>query len=220
MAELRQTNWVRQSLDPLSRLSEIMFGLLMTLTFTGTMSVALGDDQTVRSVLLAALGCNIAWGFVDAVMYLMTTSAENGRENALMARLRLAKGREKEQIVRRYLSGDIGERLTTEDALTVAAILDRLDVGPQRKVLTKNDFVAAAAVFVLVVASTFPPIVPFILLNDTWLAMRISNAIALVMLFAIGVGLDRHVDGASRALRWTVPMIGAVLVATTIMLGG
>ena len=112
MADLRQTNWVRQSLDPLSRLSEIMFGLLMTLTFTGTMSVALGDDQTVRSVLLAAWGCNVAWGFVDAVMYLMTTSADQGRENTLMARLRAAKGRDKVQIVRRYLSGDIGERLT------------------------------------------------------------------------------------------------------------
>lgn len=211
---------MRQSLDPLSRLSEIMFGLLMTLTFTGTMSVALGDDQTVRSVLLAALGCNVAWGFVDAVMYLMTTSADQGRENTLMVRLRAAKGREKEQIVRRYLPGDIGQRLTADEALTVAAILGRLDAGTQRNALTKNDFVAAAAVFVVVVASTFPPIVPFILLNDTWLAMRVSNAIALVMLFGIGVGLDRHVDGSSRVMRWIVPMIGVVLVATTIMLGG
>jgi hypothetical protein len=50
--------------------------------------------------------------------------------------------------------------------------------------------------------------------------MRISNAIALVMLFGIGVGLDRHVDDSSRVMRWAVPMIGAVLVATTIMLGG
>jgi VIT1/CCC1 family predicted Fe2+/Mn2+ transporter len=220
MADMRQTNWVRQSLDPLSRLSEIMFGLLMTLTFTGTISVALGDEHTVRSVLFAALGCNIAWGFVDAVMYLMTTSADQGRQNALMTRLRAAEGRDREQIVRQYLSGDVGERLSSEDALTVAAILNRLDAGPHRKALHRNDFVAAAAVFVLVVASTFPPIIPFILVNDVWLAMRLSNAIALVMLFGIGLGLDRHVDGGSQTMRWIVPIVGTVLVATTILLGG
>ena len=45
----------RPILDPISRLSEIMFGLLMTLTFTGTMSVAIGGGDDVRSVLFAAL---------------------------------------------------------------------------------------------------------------------------------------------------------------------
>jgi len=60
MREPDKGNWVRRSLDPLSRLSETMFGLLMTLTFTGTMSVAIGAEQTVTTVLFAALGCNIA----------------------------------------------------------------------------------------------------------------------------------------------------------------
>ncbi len=67
-------------LDPIDRLSEVMFGLLMALTFTGTMSVSLGDGATVRDILLAAVGCNIAWGLVDAVVYLMTTATERGRD--------------------------------------------------------------------------------------------------------------------------------------------
>lgn len=220
MGEARDGNWVRQSLDPLSRLSEIMFGLLMTLTFTGTMSVTLGAEQTVRSVLAAALGCNIAWGLVDAVMYLITTSAEQRRQAVLTGELPAATPARREEIVRRYLAGSAGERLSREDALTMAAILDRLDCGTPAKPLKRQDFVAALAVFMLVVVSTFPPIIPFVFVNDVWLAMRLSNAIALVMLFGIGVGLDRHVDGGSRIMRWTVPMIGAGLVATTILLGG
>jgi VIT1/CCC1 family predicted Fe2+/Mn2+ transporter len=219
-AKAREGNWIRQSLDPLSRLSEIMFGLLMTLTFTGTMSVALGAEQTVRSVLAAALGCNIAWGLVDAVMYLLTTSAEQGRQTALMGQLRAATPARKEELVRHYLSGGAGERLSREEALTIAAILERVDDGAPAKSLKRQDFVAAMAVFILVVASTFPPIIPFLFMDDVWLAMRLSNAIALVMLFAIGVGLDRHVNGGSRIMRWIVPMIGSGLVVTTIMLGG
>ena len=220
MAEARDGNWVRQSLDPISRLSEIMFGLLMTLTFTGTMSVALGAEQTVRSVLAAALGCNIAWGLVDAVMYLITTSAEQRRQAVLMGQLRAATPADKEMIVRRYMSGGIGERLSREEALNMAAIIEGLDDGTLTRHLKRPDFVAAAAVFTLVVASTFPPILPFLFVDDVWLAMRLSNAIALVMLFGIGIGLDRHIDGASRMMRWTVPMIGTGLVVTTILLGG
>jgi len=220
MRELDKGNWVRQSLDPLSRLSETMFGLLMTLTFTGTMSVAVGAEQTVRTVLLAALGCNIAWGLVDAVMYLMLTSAEQRRQSALIRQLRNATPENRELLIRRYLSGSVGEQLTREDAVTVAAILDRVGGGNDSAALKRADFVAAAAVFLVVVTATFPPIIPFVFVNNFLLAMRLSNMIALIMLFAIGVGLDRYVEGGSKLMRWVVPLIGAFLVATTILLGG
>ncbi len=87
---MREGNWIDRSLDPVDRLSEVMFGLLMTLTFTGTMSVALAEGQQVRSILFAALGCNLAWGIVDGVMHLLTTAAERGRRQVLVARLRRA----------------------------------------------------------------------------------------------------------------------------------
>jgi hypothetical protein len=71
---------VDRILDPISRLSEIMFGLLMTLTFTGTMSVVIGTGGDVRSVLIAALGFNLAWGIVDGTMHVLATVTERGRE--------------------------------------------------------------------------------------------------------------------------------------------
>ena len=48
-------------LDPIDRNSEILFGLFMVLTFTGTLSVATAVRQDVRTMLIAAIGCNAAW---------------------------------------------------------------------------------------------------------------------------------------------------------------
>lgn len=69
----------KRVLDPIDRVSEIIFGLLMALSFTGSLSVATGHEE-IRTVLAAALGCNIAWGLVDAVMYLVGVATERARE--------------------------------------------------------------------------------------------------------------------------------------------
>ncbi len=61
-------------LDPVDRISEILFGLIMVLTFTGSISVATDGRAEIKELLWASLGCNLAWGIVDAVMYLMSTS--------------------------------------------------------------------------------------------------------------------------------------------------
>jgi len=58
-------------LDPVERLSEVLFGLIMVLSFTCSMSAATAGHEEVRTVVIGAIGCNIAWGLVDAVMYLL-----------------------------------------------------------------------------------------------------------------------------------------------------
>ena len=55
-------------LEPIDRISEVLFGLIMVLTFTGSLSVAEADRGEVRTMLIGALGCNIAWGIIDAVL--------------------------------------------------------------------------------------------------------------------------------------------------------
>ena len=61
----------KRLLDPIDRISEILFGLLMAVTIVGSLSIATAGQDEVRTVLIAALGCNLAWGLVDAVMYLV-----------------------------------------------------------------------------------------------------------------------------------------------------
>ena len=64
--------FVHRYLDPASRLGEILFGLIMVLTITLTAGLTVEDGRDgVRQLLFAAIGCNIAWGLIDAVMYLM-----------------------------------------------------------------------------------------------------------------------------------------------------
>jgi hypothetical protein len=61
----------RRVLDPIERAGEMLFGLIMVLTFTTAMSVAGASEEDVRAMLVGAIGCNPAWGSIDAMMYLM-----------------------------------------------------------------------------------------------------------------------------------------------------
>src|ERR1051325_12023723 len=72
----------KRVLDPIDRVSEVLFGLIMVRTFTGSLSVAEAGRDDVRTMLIGALGCNIAWGVIDGVLYLMGCLAERGRNLA------------------------------------------------------------------------------------------------------------------------------------------
>jgi len=80
-------------LDPMERVSEMLFGLFMSISFVGTVSVATAGREEISTMLAAALGCNLAWGFVDAVMYLVRTAADRGRSLALVQSIRAARMR-------------------------------------------------------------------------------------------------------------------------------
>ena len=69
----------RRVLEPTERFSEILFGLIMVLTFTGSLSVATSGREDVKAMIIGAIGCNLAWGIVDAIMYVMNSLAERGR---------------------------------------------------------------------------------------------------------------------------------------------
>ena len=74
-------------LDPIDRVSEILFGLIMAVTIIGALSIAAAGRSEVRTILFAALGCNLAWGLVDAVMYLVRTLTERTRNRILAKRI-------------------------------------------------------------------------------------------------------------------------------------
>src|SRR5436189_3480549 len=66
------SRFTQRHLDPASRLGEILFGLIMVLTVTLTASFTVADGRKgVRQLLLAAIGSNVAWGIIDASMYIM-----------------------------------------------------------------------------------------------------------------------------------------------------
>src|ERR1700761_6885334 len=110
-------------LDPMDRVSEIVFGVLMALSFTGALSVATAGSQEVRTMMFTALGCNLAWGIVDAVMYLVRAATERRRNVTLLARLRATQDKpESHQLIK--------DALPQVFAATVQpAVLDELRQG-------------------------------------------------------------------------------------------
>jgi hypothetical protein len=51
----------------------------MVLTFTGSLPATSSGHAGVHTMLIGALGCNLAWGIIDAVFSLMGTLSERGR---------------------------------------------------------------------------------------------------------------------------------------------
>jgi hypothetical protein len=208
-------------LDPAARISEILFGLIMALTFTTTLSAATGGREEVRTLLVGAIGCNIAWGLVDAVMFLMNSLTERGRELVTIRAIRTATtAQQLRRIITDAASPMMTALLTPQDFERVRqGVLDIPDV-PSAPGLTRRDWLSALAVFLLVFLSTFPVVLPFLLFRNVQVAIRVSNLVAIAMLFAAGYLLARH--GGYHPWRTGVSMVvlGVALVAITVGLGG
>jgi VIT1/CCC1 family predicted Fe2+/Mn2+ transporter len=91
---------------------------------------------------------------------------------------------------------------------------------PVRPRLGRDDFKGALGVFLLVVLATFPVVVPFMLLDQTALAVRVSNLVALVMLFIAGWILAQHAGGSRWQGGTAMAATGAVFMAAIMALGG
>jgi hypothetical protein len=209
------------ALDPVDRASEVIFGLLMAMTFVGTVAVAEEGREGTRTLLFAALGCNLAWGIADAVMYLVTLATERRRYRALLLRLHegadAATGR---RIVAEGLMPDLAEALDESDleSLRLRLIGAPRPMGVPR--LRLENYRAALGVFLLVVLATVPVALPYAFVGDVLVALRISQAIAVAMLFVAGAALARWSGGAVLRTGATVAAIGVLLVVVIVLLGG
>ena len=208
-------------LDPAERISEVLFGLIMVLTFTGSLSVAEAGREDIRAMLIGALGCNIAWGIIDGVLYLMGSLAEKGRDIVAYRTLqRAATPREAERLIVAALPPVFASVLGPEDLDRMRQRLAALPEPPAPARLSPSDWWGALGVCLLVVLSTFPPAVPFMVMRDASSALRTSNAVAIVMLFIAGVAYARVVGRSPWIFGISMVALGSVLVALTIALGG
>jgi hypothetical protein len=208
-------------LDPVSRASEIIFGVLMAMTFTGSLSAVTAGREEVRTMMLTALGCNLAWGLVDAVMYLVDTHTERARNLTLLLRVRGAVDPQKAQAsIAEALPGRLGDALSAEDLEGIRRRLVTLPEPPDRARLSGDDYLGALSVFLLVVLATFPVVVPFMMFSKIALAMRISNGVALVTLFAAGSTLGHYAGGIPWQAGFAMAVLGGALVAIIMALGG
>src|SRR5690242_6181828 len=171
-------------LHPVDRIMELLFGLLMTLSFTGALSVAQSGREEIREMFITALGCNVAWGIVDAVMYLIRAVVARARSLTLLRAVRGAAdvqgGR---AVIERELSTVAADLVSATELEAIRGRIVARPEPPKRAELHGRDLLAALAIFVIVVVATFPVVLPFALMHDVGAAKNASRAVALVMLF-------------------------------------
>jgi VIT1/CCC1 family predicted Fe2+/Mn2+ transporter len=208
-------------LDPSERFAEILFGLIMVLTFTGSLSVAESGRQEVRTMLIGAIGCNLAWGVVDAIMYLLNTLSYRGRALVILRRVRAARqASDVHDSFVEALPEEVVSILRPEELESIRQRLAARSDPPARPGFERDDFRGALGVFLLVFLSTIPVVLPLLFLRDAMTALRLSNAIAIFLLFLAGYSLAKY--SGYRPFRTGLVMvaIGVALVAVTIALGG
>jgi len=210
-----------QVLSPVDRVSEMLFGLFMALTFIGAVSVADSGREQVREMFIAALGCNLAWGLVDAVMFLVRTITDRGRLLTLVRSVQTASDPEKgNRVIAGSLSRVAAGLVSSAEVEAMRQRILALAMVPARPALRWNDVVAALAIFLIVVVATFPVVVPFAVIQDVGLAKSVSRAIALVMLFLGGLALGRYAGYGSWRVGFMMVGLGTALVIAINALGG
>ena len=188
------------------------------LTFTGTLRVASQGQDDVRTTLWAAVGCSLAWGLVDGSMYVFTCRASRNRSYFLARQLRDEPAAARRAIMASVPSV-VAQALSSAEWDRVVLALGRIEVPPRARV-KRDDLLGGVAIFLLANATLLPLAAPFALIGDLGLAQHVSNALALVLLFAVGYGLARYTG--DRPLRVALQFVtfGLALVAATIALGG
>jgi VIT1/CCC1 family predicted Fe2+/Mn2+ transporter len=208
-------------LSPVDRVSELLFGLFMALTFTGAVSVADAGREEIRGMFVAALGCNLAWGLVDAVMYLVRTVTDRGRSLTLVRAVRAAPDAETgRKVIEGSLSRIAAGLVSAAEIEAIRGRVVALPSVPERPTLKRDDLLASIAIFLIVVASTFPVVLPFALIADVGTAKNVSRAVALVMLFLGGLALGRYAGDGTMKVGLMMAGLGTALVVAINALGG
>ena len=208
-------------LEPSERIGEILFGLIMVLTVTGATSVVTADRTEIQTMLIAALGCNVAWGIIDAGMYLMARLAEQGSNALLLREVRGTADRERaHRTIADALPPLLASIFQPSQLDLIREGIRRLPESETRPRLTGRDWLGALGVCILVILSTFPVVIPFLILGNAQTALRVSNVIAVVSLFFCGVIFARYAGLRPWPMGLTMVVVGAALVGIAIALGG
>ena len=209
------------ALDPISRISEVLFGLIMVLSFTGSISVVSDGKAEIKDLLWAALGCNLAWGIIDGVFYLMTRLFEKGHGYSVFMKLKSTTDKTAgRKLLTDELPPVISAILKPEEVDQLQERLVKLEDVPKSALINWSDLRTAFMIFLLVFTCTFPVALPFIFINNTALALRLSNGIALLILFIGGFSVGKYAGFKPSVSGIGILLLGIVLVGLTIALGG
>jgi len=225
MGEVGRRSFTARYLDPGSHMGEILFGLIMTLTFTLAAGIVIQEEGRAgaREMLIGILGCNLAWGIIDGVLHVLGQVFERGRFRRIGVNLRQATTSED---ARQMVADELDESLlavtddSTRERLYQSIVEHVRSVPAMPNRVRRQDLLGGLAAGWLVFACSFPAVLPFLFLDDPRLALRVSNAILLGLLFFVGWRAARHTLARPWIAGIMFLLVGVLLVAVAIPLGG
>lgn len=222
---LKRLSSIFDNLDPGDAIGEVLFGLIMALTWTvGSRLVLNEEGLDVRDLIIATIGCNVAWGIIDAVLFTLGTTFFRSRRLKLFRQIRTAKDEGAALAVLAKEFPIEGTPLSAKPADAEALYRSLLSLTshaePVKVSVTKGDLSAALAIFILVSATAIPAVIPFLLIDDADRALRASNLFLIALLFVSGYAWARFSGGRPFYAGITMTCLGLFLVAIAIALGG
>lgn len=215
----------RRYLDPAASLGEMLFGLIMTLTFTLGAGIIIEDEgrEGARQLLIAIIGCNLAWGIIDGALYLVGELFDRGRLRRLGRAVRQAPDDDSAVAL---VSGELDEMLEDltsvpeRDTLYRRIVVNIRTKAERARPLGKEEWMGALTSFWLVVITSAPAAIPFLVFDNARFALRVSNAILLAILFVTGYWWARHTVSKPWLVGFVLLLGGVALVGIAILLGG
>jgi hypothetical protein len=211
-------------LEPGESLSELLFGLIMTLTFTLGAGILVSEDpNAARELLIATIGCNVAWGIIDGALYISGQIFERARLARVGERIRSATSdAAAAEIVEEELDEMLGLTVEADERADLQLRMARhvRTSQPKPHGLIRADFYGAIASFWLVFFGSIPAAVPFLFIDDAWIALRVSNAILILALFVTGYRWARYTSLKPWLTGLAFMISGVALVLIAIALGG
>ena len=225
MAEFRRNSFASRHLDPASHMGEILFGLIMTLTFTLAAGIVIQEEgrEGAREMLIGILGCNLAWGIIDGVLYVLGQVFDRGRIRRIGFHVRQSAS---EDEARRMVADELDETLVpmadeSSRRNLYSSIVDRVRSTPiAPNPVRREDVMGGLAAAWLVFSCSFPAVLPFLFLDDPHVALRVSNVILIALLFFVGWRAALHTLVKPWLAGLTFMLVGVLLVALAIPLGG
>jgi len=213
-------SFIGRYLDPSEILGEILFGLIMVLTFTLGAAVAGGYE---RGLILAAIGCNVAWGVIDGVLVVMSSRYARRRRGNLIRAVHAAPDEAAAlAVIRDELESGVHAQTDPADRervyRSIHAMLSKAEPLPMHVRL--DDWMTGLAVFILVVLPALPAALPFFVIDDPHEALRVSNGLLILLLFVVGHRWGRHIHMHPWLTGLVLTTLGSLLVVIAIALGG
>jgi len=208
-------------LEPMERISEVLFGIIIVLTFTCALRFTRMDSGSVHTMLWGAITCSAAWGLIDAVFYVLGCLSERGHNIKLMRVVRATNDpAEAKEVIGSALPPLLAANMRDDEYEWLHRKLQEMPEPPYRPPIIKHDLQGAAAVFLLAFCSILPVIIPFTFMTNPRWALHVSNGIAIILLFAAGYALGKHAAPHPWRVGVAMVILGVAMVGLAIALGG